>query len=450
MGSNTELYKRHLDRLDGWLDDALTRARTAGVDIDAVLFHAGRAQTYYADDEEVTFWATPHFRRWAPVAGREHVVLARPGRRPTVVRVRSRDYWHDTSPPPVSYWEEAVDFHEVEGFDQVGAVLGPLGRTAYVGSAAPAAAELGIPDDLVDPPALLAPLDWHRAVKTEHELALIRVACERAAAGHAAARDEFGRGGSEREILWAYLKGSDQVGPEVPFGIIVALDEKGAILHYQHKRGGGQTAGRSVIVDGGASHEGYVSDVTRTWTKAAADPVFRTLVEGVDGLEQELVAMVAPGVAYQELHIAAHRKLAELLAEVGVVVGGAEAALEAGFLRAFMPHGVGHHMGIQVHDVGGRQAGPDGGTADPPEESPFLRTTRRLEPGHVVTIEPGLYFVEMLLDPLRSGPDAGLVDWALVDRLAPHGGIRIEDDVVCTEDGFEDLTRSLIAGPRGC
>ena len=75
--------------------------------------------------------------------------------------------------------------------------------------------------------------------------------------------------------------------------------------------------------------------------------------------------------------------------------------------------------------------------------------TRILEPGHVVTIEPGLYFIPMLLDPWRSGEKAGGVDWDLVDRLIPHGGIRIEDNVVCTEDGPVDLTRPLIAGPRG-
>ena len=84
----------------------------------------------------------------------------------------------------------------------------------------------------------------------------------------------------------------------------------------------------------------------------------------------------------------------------------------------------------------------------PPEEHPSLRTTRPLDNGHVVTIEPGIYFIDMLLEPVRGGDDASLVDWTLVDRLAGHGGIRIEDNIVCTPDGPRDLTRDLIEGPQ--
>jgi Xaa-Pro dipeptidase len=124
-------------------------------------------------------------------------------------------------------------------------------------------------------------------------------------------------------------------------------------------------------------------------------------------------------------------------------------AYEKGLAGPFMPHGVGHQLGLQVHDVGGHQGGPDGGEVPPPEAHPFLRNTRLLEPGHVVTIEPGLYFIPMLLEPWRQGPDAGLVDWDLVDRLTPLGGIRIEDNILCTENDPMDFTRPLLAGPEG-
>ena len=83
----------------------------------------------------------------------------------------------------------------------------------------------------------------------------------------------------------------------------------------------------------------------------------------------------------------------------------------------------------------------------PPAEYPFLRNTRILEPGHVVTIEPGIYFIPMLLEPLRQSAEASLVDWPLVNRLTPLGGIRIEDNILCTEGGPVDLTRELLAGP---
>ena len=120
-------------------------------------------------------------------------------------------------------------------------------------------------------------------------------------------------------------------------------------------------------------------------------------------------------------------------------------AVERRLTRAFLPHGVGHGLGLQVHEVGGHQATVRGGS-NPPPDGHVLRNTRTLEPGHLVTVEPGIYFVPMLLEPLRTGPDASAFDWDLIDALVPLGGIRIEDDVLCTDDGFEDLTREAIEG----
>jgi Xaa-Pro dipeptidase len=109
---------------------------------------------------------------------------------------------------------------------------------------------------------------------------------------------------------------------------------------------------------------------------------------------------------------------------------------------------LGHFLGVQVHDVGGRQKSPEGGTVPPPREFPYLRTTRKVEAGQVFTIEPGLYFIEMLLRPHRTGATHDLFDWKLVDQLAPHGGIRIEDNVLVTRDGHRNLTREAAAsGP---
>lgn len=272
-------------------------------------------------------------------------------------------------------------------------------------------------------------------------------ACESAARGHEAARKSFKSWGTEREIDRAYMQAADIL--DTPYGNIVALDEKAAILHYQNKRGADHAPGKVLLIDAGASFEGYASDITRTWAQDDCDAVFLSLVEAVDRLERDLVAMVTPGRPYLEIHLEAYRRISQILVEAGIVKTGVDEAIERRLTSAFFPHGVGHQLGIQVHDVGGHQAGPEGGKAPPPEEHPFLRNTRILEPGHVVTIEPGLYFTPVLLDPLRSGGDAPRIDWALVDRLLPHGGVRIEDNVASTDDGPLDLTRSLIAGPRG-
>jgi Xaa-Pro dipeptidase len=431
------------------LADALERAGRKGLKLNGVLFHAGRTQTYHADDEEVVFWSTPHFRRWAPLAGPEHLVVARPGRKPLVVRVQPRDYWFDTTPPPPSYWEQVVELREVESFAAARAAAGALDAVAYVGNSPAAAAELGIGADRIEPAALMAPLDWHRAAKTDHELALIEAAARRTARGHRRGREAFFSGASEREIHYAYLQGSEQLERQLPFGTIGAHDHTAATHHYQQTRGAQSTPARVLLLDAGASCDGYAADLTRTWARTETDPVFQTLLRRMDEIEQKLVGMVRPGRPYLEIHLEAHRLVAELLAETEILKTSAAEGLERGLTRVFLPHGVGHQLGIQVHDVGGRQAGPDGGTVPPPPEHPYLRNTRTLEPGHVVTIEPGIYFIGLLLEPLRAGAGGALIDWKLVDRLAGCGGVRIEDNVVCTAGGSRDLTRPLIEGPRG-
>src|SRR5690606_14228497 len=106
-----------------------------------------------------------------------------------------------------------------------------------------------------------------------------------------------------------------------------------------------------------------------------------------------------------------------------------------------------HMIGLQVHDIGGFMAGEDGGVLPRPEGHPYLRLTRTLAPGMVVTIEPGLYFIDMLLEELKAGPQARRVNWSRVDAFRHYGGIRIEDDVVCTADEPLNLTREAFAAP---
>src|SRR5690606_30127798 len=129
------------------------------------------------------------------------------------------------------------------------------------------------------------------------------------------------------------------------------------------------------------------------------------------------------------------------LREFGVLRASPEAALETGVSAAFFPHGLGHSIGLQVHDVGGFAADDAGAVIDPPDGHPFLRLTRTLAPGMVVTSEPGVYFIDMLLDKVRQGPHADSVDWDRVEAFRPYGGIRIEDDLVVTEGEPVNLTR---------
>jgi Xaa-Pro dipeptidase len=130
-----------------------------------------------------------------------------------------------------------------------------------------------------------------------------------------------------------------------------------------------------------------------------------------------------------------------LLCEADIIRASADAAMASGAVAAFFPHGIGHLLGLQVHDVGGLQATPQGGTLPRPDGHPYLRLTRTLEPGFVVTMEPGLYFIDSLLARLRGTPAESQVQWTRVAQLRPYGGIRIEDNLAVTADGHENLTR---------
>jgi Xaa-Pro dipeptidase len=131
--------------------------------------------------------------------------------------------------------------------------------------------------------------------------------------------------------------------------------------------------------------------------------------------------------------------------DFGFVTCSAAEAFDEGITRAFLPHGLGHLVGLQTHDVAGHQVSPDGALAPPPPIYPALRLTRTLEPGFVFTVEPGLYFIPMLLRALRAASPGRHVDWTRVERFLPCGGIRIEDNVLVTAEGHQNYTRAAFA-----
>jgi Xaa-Pro dipeptidase len=292
----------------------------------------------------------------------------------------------------------------------------------------------------------LAYLDYYRAVKTPYELLCMRAAQAIAVRGHLAVAAAFGPGVSELELHHVYCKATQQRETELPYPNIVALNEHGATLHYQHARARAPAVSRSLLIDAGAQHLGYAADVTRTWAAATDD--FGSVIASIEALQQKVCREVKAGVDYVELHKLAHRLLAGVLREHGLVRCGAEEAEALGITRAFLPHGLGHLLGLQVHDAGGRQVAPDGTLREPPAAHPFLRLTRVLEPGFVVTIEPGMYFIPALLKPLLARHE-DKVNRAKIERLLPFGGIRIEDDVEVTADGSKNLTREAFAALGG-
>src|SRR5205085_751466 len=143
------------------------------------------------------------------------------------------------------------------------------------------------------------------------------------------------------------------------------------------------------------------------------------------------------GMPYEALHDESHRQAAGVLREVGISKLPVDELVACGITRAFYPHGLGHSLGLQCHDVGCA-------LRPPRAENSFLRNTTEVAARQVFTIEPGIYFIDALLAPLRDSPD---IDWKLVGALAALGGVRIEDDVVVRESGIRNLTREVL--PQG-
>jgi Xaa-Pro dipeptidase len=429
-----ELFARHVSRLQEKTEKALAEAG-----FDSLVVSSGTPFTFFADDRDAPFEPTPHFAHWCPLGGPHHLLHVVPGHRPRLVCHAPEDYWYEQSGVTEAFWLPQFELEEAGTLEAAWERIGRPSRAAFVGSETEQAVALGLE---ANPPALVARLNWNRSYKDDYEIRCLEQATVLGARAHRAAREAFASGASELEIHHAFLQAAGTTEAALPYTTIVALERNGAVLHYESK----QTVrnGRVLLLDAGTQVRRYACDITRTTTSSACDPRFAAMVQAMDALEQELVPMARPGRPYLHVHLEAHRGIGQILAEHGVLKVGAEEAYETGLTHPFFPHGIGHHLGIQVHDVAGKQSDPSGTPAPPPEEHPYLRNTRMIEPGHVFTIEPGLYFIPMLLRPFRSGPRASAFDWEIIDALTPLGGIRVEDNVVVMESGPRNLTREQL------
>jgi Xaa-Pro dipeptidase len=312
-----------------------------------------------------------------------------------------------------------------------------LSRAAYIGDAFDGLDDFRV--GAINPRPLLHRLDYLRAAKTPYELVCLREANRLGALGHVAAAAAFAAGASEFEIELAFLDACGLREQELPYNPIIALNASAAVLHYQVLEKEAPPERHSLLIDAGAEFGGYASDITRTYARTAGD--FAALVARMDEMQQSLCAGVRAGVDWRDVQLRAHELTAEVLRDADLVRCSTAEALDSGVTRVFLPHGIGHLLGLEVHDVGGLMRSPEGGEIERPEGHPYLRLTRVLESGFVVTMEPGIYFIPQLLQAARSDGRGRHINWSRVESLAHFGGIRIEDDLAVTPTGCDNLTR---------
>lgn len=436
------LHVAHVTHLERIYGEVL--ARTG---YDAVVLHSGSLKLRSQFDDQ--YWplrVVPHFQHWLPLAHPDCALVITQGRRACLYWPTAVSFWENPPVPEWDGWRAAIEVVEVGGprdiKDHLPTFAPSTGRRAIIGEGH-VALDWGFAAEEMNPPDLVRELDLLRTRKTDYEIFCIAEANRRAALGHQKVAAAF-RSGERSELLLhlAYLAATSQDDPETPYKNIVALGAHAATLHHIDYRRRPAPA-RSLLLDAGATFLGYNSDITRTHAapgSGAAETAFAHLLAGMERLQQALCAHVAVGRPYEELHEESHRHVAELLREVGVVRMGTAEMDERGVTRTFFPHGLGHSLGLQTHDVGCAQI-------QPKPRNPFLRNTSTIVPGQVFTIEPGLYFIPGLLDELRQKPEGSAVDWRLVGELRELGGIRIEDDVLVTGDQaapVRNLTREVL------
>lgn len=430
------LYKDHVEKLHQRYARAIEEAALQGVLIDA-----GTAATAFLDDQTYPFKVNPHFKAWLPLLDNEHsMLLVRPGERAKLFYYQADDYWHKSAADPAGFWTGMFDIHPVRSRQDAHKLLGSPAGIAFIGDNSALAEEWNI--DQINPQSLLNPLHFERISKTAYEKRCILEASRIGVQGHRAARDAFTSRASEFEIQHAFLAATRQREQQNPYTAIVAINENSAILHYQHYERSRLAKAHlhSMLIDAGADYHGYAADITRTY--AFRDGLFRELIDALDREQLELIDTIECGGPFLDIHSQMQLRIARLLKQFKLTDLDPEDMLTENLTFNFMPHGLGHYLGLQTHDVGGYLQDRQGRQEPPPDAHPTLRITRPIEDDQVFTIEPGIYFIPSLLQRLRESKHASRFNWNLIESLMPCGGIRIEDNICIDGGKIHNLTRT--------
>ena len=432
----SSLYPQHLATLQARAAEALRRGG-----FDHLAIPSGTLHYQAFDDRDYPYAVNPQFKAWLPLtqAPGSWLVIT-PGQRPRLIFLQPHDYWHVVPEMPSDYWVEHFDIEVIRTADEAMRLLPPAFRCAIVGE--PQSALGGyVPNN---PEPVVQYLEYHRAFKTPYEIEMMRKASHIGIRAHRAAERAFRAGSSEFGIHLAYCQAAGQDANDLPYGNIIALNEHGAVLHLHPPR------------PPAAQARAQFPDRCRRQLRRLRGRHHPHLLRGRrrvrgDGPRRRRRPAQAVRHGARGHPLRAHPPAGALAAgwraarDFGVIRVSPEDALASGVSSAFFPHGIGHGIGLQVHDVAGFAASDQGGTLPKPDGHPYLRLTRTLEPGMVVTIEPGVYFIDMLLDELKAKGLGDAVDWERVETFKPCGGIRIEDDVACTEAEPVNLTREAFA-----
>ncbi|CDJ47488.1 prolidase, putative [Eimeria brunetti] len=296
----------------------------------------------------------------------------------------------------------------------------------------------------VDDTALYDILVDCRLHKTTLEADFLAAACLCSSQAHCfvARHVRSGMVEGQAEALFKAYVGFVGGARHVAYDCICCAGVNASILHYGHAGRPNDAAIGSndlLLFDMGGDFNGYATDITFTYPSSGVfTETQRAIYQAVLDAQLAVIERMRPGIEWTELHRLAERIILKHLKALGLLAGSLEDCVTANIGSVFMPHGLGHFLGMDTHDVGGFTP------SSPPSDLPglrYLRTTRTLEEGMCITVEPGCYFVDNLLKKAASNPyQAHLLNFTVIDKYRSVGGVRLEDDVLITKNGVRNLT----------
>ena len=213
------------------------------------------------------------------------------------ILICSKDYWHESFHLDDQFWIEAFEIRIVETIEQIESIFSSCKQELYLGSELLQHGQLAKKYNfVVNEKQLLHGLNWRRGVKTQYEISCIEQANKKAALAHLAAKECFFAQGSEFDIHQTYLKSLENTDQQLPYQSIVALNEKSAILHYQHKKTSKNA--NTLLIDAGARFKCYASDITRTYCKKETPTTFLQLLSGLEEVQQNICKKVSAGKSF--------------------------------------------------------------------------------------------------------------------------------------------------------
>lgn len=276
-----------------------------------------------------------------------------------------------------------------------------------------------------------------RVTKCDYEIALIRKANIISTAAHINVMKAAAKAKNEAELEAIYIKSCiERQAKEQAYHSIVASGENAATLHYV-KNDSSISDQNLLLLDAGCEIDCYASDITRTFplsgdfTKESLS-IYNIVLD----MQKQCIAALKAGVVWDTIHELAHKIAIDGLLKLGILKGSPGEILKARTSVAFFPHGLGHYLGMDTHDTGG-----NANYQDADSMFRYLRVRGALPARSVITVEPGIYFCRFIIEPyLASETHSKFIDVGVLERYWSVGGVRIEDDVLVVDGGYENLT----------